>query len=109
MDSLIEKETLYAGKKYISFKPGTKVKFHFETKRKDNGKVIDDSRKVNKPMELVIGKKFKLEVWEVIVQKMALCEVAKFTCDQSVSKTYICMAYLSSDYLVVGAAISICF
>lgn len=35
-------------------------------------------------MELVLGKKFKLEVWEVIVQKMALNEVAKFTVDQSV-------------------------
>jgi len=30
------------------------------------------------PMELVLGKKFKLEVWEAIVQKMALNEVACF-------------------------------
>lgn len=36
-------------------------------------------------MELVIGKKFKFEVWEVIVQKMALNEVAKFHVDKSVS------------------------
>lgn len=35
-------------------------------------------------MELVLGKKFKLEVWEVIVQKMAVNEVAKFTVDKSV-------------------------
>jgi len=37
-------------------------------------------------MELVLGKKFKLEVWEVIVQKMSLNEVAKFTVHKSVSK-----------------------
>lgn len=36
-------------------------------------------------MELVLGKKFKLEVWEVIVQKMSLNEVAKFTVHKSVS------------------------
>lgn len=36
-------------------------------------------------MELVLGKKFKLEVWEVIVQKMSLNEVAKFTVHKMVS------------------------
>jgi len=36
-------------------------------------------------MELVLGKKFKFEVWEVIVQMMALNEVATFTVDKSVS------------------------
>lgn len=35
-------------------------------------------------MELVIGKKFKLEVWETVVQAMAVGEVAKFTVDKSV-------------------------
>lgn len=87
-ESLIKKETIHPGKKYIPFKSGTKVKFHFETRRSDNQKVIDDSRK-SKPMELVIGKKFKLEVWEVIVQKMALCEVARFEVDSSVSITLL--------------------
>lgn len=38
-------------------------------------------------MELVLGKQFKLEVWEVIVQKMALNEVAVFTVDKSVNIT----------------------
>lgn len=37
------------------------------------------------PMVLVLGKKFKLEVWEAIVQQMALNEVAEFTVDKSVS------------------------
>lgn len=48
-------------------------------------RIVDDSKKINKPMELVLGKKFKLEVWEVIVQKMSLNEVAKFTVHKSVS------------------------
>lgn len=39
-------------------------------------------------MELVLGKKFKLEVWEVMVQKMALDEVAKFTVDKSLVSQY---------------------
>lgn len=84
-EALIKKETVYSGTKYIPMKAGVKVKFHFETQRADNKKVIDDSRKINKPLELVLGKKFKLEVWEVIVQKMALHEVARFTVDKSVS------------------------
>lgn len=37
-----------------------------------------------KPIDLVLGKKFKLEVWEVIVQKMAINEVAQFTVHKSV-------------------------
>lgn len=35
-------------------------------------------------MELIIGKKFKFEVWEAIVKKMSLNEVAKFRVDKSV-------------------------
>lgn len=81
-EALIKKVTIYAGSKYIPLTSGTKVKFHYETKRSDNGKTIDDSRNLRE-MELVLGKKFKLEVWEVIVQKMSLHEVAKFTVDKS--------------------------
>ncbi|XP_046837996.1 AH receptor-interacting protein isoform X7 [Vespa crabro] len=40
------------------------------------------------PMELILGKKFKLEVWEVIVQKMALNEVACFKIDKSLVTAY---------------------
>lgn len=87
-EALIKKETIYAGTKYIPLTSGTKVKFHYETKRADNTKVIDDSRKNEKPMELVLGKKFKLEVWEVIVQKMSLNEVARFTVDKSLVQQY---------------------
>ncbi|XP_046144247.1 AH receptor-interacting protein isoform X2 [Osmia bicornis bicornis] len=43
---------------------------------------------MGRPMELVLGKKFKLEVWEVIVQKMALNEVACFRIDKSLVTAY---------------------
>ncbi|CAG9858740.1 unnamed protein product [Phyllotreta striolata] len=106
---LIVKETIYAGTESVSFKDGTKVggniqiflkfsglrpfqvHFHFQTRLCNNDNtLLDDSRKLGtgKPMELVLGKKFKLEVWEVIVQKMALKEVAKFTVDKSLCIQY---------------------
>lgn len=47
--------------------------------------MVDDSKKMGKPMELIIGKKFKFEVWEAIVKKMSLNEVASFRVDRSVS------------------------
>jgi AH receptor-interacting protein len=87
-EALIKKETVYVGSKYIPLKAGCKVKFHYETKRADNQKIIDDSRKTNKLFELVLGKKFKLEVWEVIVQKMSLNEVARFHVDKSLVQQY---------------------
>lgn len=65
-----------------------KVSFHFQTRISNEEKtLLDDSRKIGpgKPIELVLGKKFKLEVWEVIVQKMAVNEVAQFTVDKSVT------------------------
>lgn len=37
------------------------------------------------PFELVIGKKFKLEVFEAIIQRMALNEVAQFTVNKKVN------------------------
>lgn len=49
--------------------------------------MIDDSKKCGKPMELIIGKKFKFEVWEAIVKKMSLNEVAKFRVNKSVRKS----------------------
>jgi AH receptor-interacting protein len=62
------------------------VSFHFQTRKCDAEQtIVDDSRKLGKPMELVLGKKFKFEVWEAVVQMMALNEVATFTVDKSVS------------------------
>lgn len=68
------------------------IYFHFQTRRCDPDKtLLDDSRKMGKgkPMEIVLGKQFKLEVWEVILQKMALNEVAEFTVDKSVSSFFL--------------------
>lgn len=87
-EALIKKETVYVGSKYVPLSAGCKVKFHYETRRADNQKIIDDSRKTDKVFELVLGKKFKLEVWEVIVQKMSLNEVARFHVDKSLVQQY---------------------
>lgn len=53
------------------------------------------------PMELILGKKFKLEVWEAIVQKMALNEVACFKVDKSVCLQYSLFkhVYLLLEYV----------
>ncbi|XP_014206075.1 AH receptor-interacting protein [Copidosoma floridanum] len=89
MDSLIVKKVLHTGNKEVTFIPGTKVIFHFKTTKCDSDKtVIDDSKKMGKPMELVLGKQFKLEVWEAIVQKMSVNEVATFTVDKSLVTAY---------------------
>lgn len=110
-DALIEKNILYNGSKFIPFTDGTKVtykiqnfpnvhhskhsqipidsqvKFHYQTRTcRDNDVqcLLDDSKKTNRPMELIIGKKFKLEVWEAILKNMSLNEVAKFRVHKSV-------------------------
>lgn len=63
--------------------------FHFKTTKCDSEKtVIDDSKKMGKPMELVLGKQFKLEVWEAIIPKMSVNEVSVFTVDKSVIKSF---------------------
>ena len=69
------------------FPDGTKVKFHFVTKKcDDDGTVLDDSRKWEKPMELIIGKKFKLEAWEMCLKTMRVGEVSSYV----VKRIYAC-------------------
>lgn len=61
--------------------------FHYRTSLCD-GTVLDDSRTMggrSKPMELILGKKFKLPVWEQVVTTMREEEIAEFTCDVKVS------------------------
>ncbi|XP_063973879.1 AH receptor-interacting protein [Diachasmimorpha longicaudata] len=84
---LIVKNVLHSGTQEVDFVPGSKVFFHFRTMKLD-GTIIDDSKKMGRPMELVLGKKFKLEVWEAIVQKMTLNEVSKFRVDKSLVSSY---------------------
>ncbi|XP_073421675.1 aryl-hydrocarbon-interacting protein-like 1 isoform X4 [Dendrobates tinctorius] len=65
--------------KYIT---GSKVTFHFRTLKCDSDRtVIDDSKKVGVPMEIIIGNMFKLEVWEILLASMRIGEVAEFWCD----------------------------
>ncbi|MBN3301143.1 AIP protein, partial [Amia calva] len=60
----------------------SQVVFHYVSALLD-GSVLDDSRALGsgKPMELILGKKFKLPVWERVVSTMKEGEVAQFTCD----------------------------
>ncbi|XP_027001947.1 aryl-hydrocarbon-interacting protein-like 1 isoform X2 [Tachysurus fulvidraco] len=47
----------------------------------DDRTVLDDSKKVGVPMEVVIGNMFKLDVWENLLKSMRIGEVAEFWCD----------------------------
>ncbi|XP_073699064.1 AH receptor-interacting protein [Garra rufa] len=82
----IQKKVISPGKGELStFPDGTKVKFHYRTSLCD-GTLVDDSRTMgghshSKPMELILGKKFKLPVWEQVVTTMREGEIAEFTCD----------------------------
>ncbi|XP_075220398.1 AH receptor-interacting protein [Lycorma delicatula] len=85
----IKKTVIHTGSVHKPPETGSKVYFHFQTRLKDDDEtVIDDSRKMGKPMELILGKKFKLEVWEVILSAMAVNEVARFDVDKSLVLTY---------------------
>ncbi|XP_066443396.1 AH receptor-interacting protein isoform X1 [Eleutherodactylus coqui] len=66
------------------YRHGTKATFHYRTLLcDDNRTLLDDSSTREKPMELIIGKKFKLPVWETIICSMREGEVAEFLCDTS--------------------------
>ncbi|KAL4640569.1 AH receptor-interacting protein [Arapaima gigas] len=87
----IQKRVLSAGKGDLpTFPDGTKVVFHYRTSLLD-GKVLDDSRTMGgrcKAMELILGKKFKLPVWEHVVTTMREGEIAEFTCDTKHTALY---------------------
>lgn len=53
--------------------------------------VIDDSKQVGQPMNIIIGNMFKLEVWETLLTSMRLGEVAEFWCDTIVSSHTACL------------------
>ena len=64
------------------------VTFHYQTRLCDDEQtVVDNSRKDAdpKPMELVMGKKFKLEIWELCLKTMRQGEVASFTVEPQVN------------------------
>ena len=50
--------------------------------------VVDDSRTLGTgPFELLVGRKFKLGVWEDMVKTMKIGEIAEFICPFKVSST----------------------
>jgi AH receptor-interacting protein len=44
----------------------------------DDRTLLDNSKSIEKPMELIFGKKFKLEIWEELLKSMRVKEVAEF-------------------------------
>eukprot|EP00058_Branchiostoma_floridae_P026536 XP_002612027.1 hypothetical protein BRAFLDRAFT_59716 [Branchiostoma floridae] len=84
----VKKRVLYAGTgDVVDYQEGTKAVFHYETCKLDEPPtVLDDSRSQEKPMELIFGKKFKLEIWEKCLMSMRVGEVAEFVCEPRVEK-----------------------
>jgi len=95
----IQKKVLHAGKGVVpEFIDGTKVKFHFVAKQlNDEGTVLDDSRKWAQPMELIFGKKFKLESWEMSIRTMRIGEVASFKTKRVYTHSYPLVAKTLRD------------
>ncbi|WAR03984.1 AIP-like protein [Mya arenaria] len=80
----IYKKVLHAGVgDNPDYEDGTKT-----TKCDDERTVIDDSHRYDKPMEIILGKKFKLEVWEALLKTMRPKEVAEFTVDKKHLEQY---------------------
>ena len=98
MDQRVKKRVLHAGRGDLpAFADGDRVKFHFRTETTEGEPtVLDDSRKY-KPMELILGKQFKLEVLEACVKTMLLGEVAEFTIDKALLHTYPIVAKTLRD------------
>jgi len=95
----IQKKVLHAGRGDLpQFGPGTKCTFHFVARRLDSENTqLDDSRKWVKPMELIFGKKFKLESWELSLETMRLGEVASFTTKRVYTHSYPIVAKTLRD------------
>uniref|UniRef100_T1J6F3 peptidylprolyl isomerase n=1 Tax=Strigamia maritima TaxID=126957 RepID=T1J6F3_STRMM len=87
---LITKTIIHAGNGDLpDFAENTKVTFHFRTQKQDEAEtILDDSRQLGKPMEIFIGKKFKMEAWEQCVKTMRIGEVARFSVAKSLVATY---------------------
>lgn len=96
----IQKSLVHAGKHPVNYVDGTKVYFHYKTIIRETGTVLDDSKKLNeaKPMELIIGKKFKLEAWERALKTMWLNEVAKFSVTKDILHDYPVAAKQLREY-----------
>lgn len=72
----------------------------------DDRTVLDDSKKVGVPMEVVFGNMFKLDVWEILLRSMRIGEVAEFWCDIIVSSIFLWLTLViySNDWTDVRLA-----
>ncbi|XP_041341274.1 aryl-hydrocarbon-interacting protein-like 1 [Pyrgilauda ruficollis] len=79
----VRKKILHGGQGELpKLQDGSKFTFHFQTLKDDFERtVIDDSREAGMPMEIIVGKMFKLEIWETLLSSMRTGEVAEFWCD----------------------------
>ncbi|ESO05839.1 hypothetical protein HELRODRAFT_184898 [Helobdella robusta] len=86
----ISKRVLFASKYDLpNYEKDTKIYFRYQTRLCDNDHtVLDDNRKDKKPLELIIGKQFKLEVWETCLKSMRPNEVASFIVHASLVSNY---------------------
>eukprot|EP00088_Acartia_fossae_P069736 TRINITY_DN9187_c0_g1_i2.p1 TRINITY_DN9187_c0_g1~~TRINITY_DN9187_c0_g1_i2.p1 ORF type:complete len:328 (-),score=80.08 TRINITY_DN9187_c0_g1_i2:217-1200(-) len=86
----IQKKVLHAGHGEMpQFPDGTKVKYHYVAKlMNEEGTLLDDSRSWKKPMELIFGKKFKMESWEMSLRTMRIGEVASFRTKKIYTHSY---------------------
>ncbi|XP_069135349.1 AH receptor-interacting protein-like [Argopecten irradians] len=102
----IVKRIFYGGAGELPhFSDNTKLFFHYRTTKCDEEKtLLDDSRKHDKPMELIVGKKFKLEVWETCLVTMREKEVAEFTVSTAHAASYPLVAKSLRDIFEKGSA-----
>nr|ACO14554.1 AH receptor-interacting protein [Caligus clemensi] len=102
---LCEKKIIYGGHSSevgpVEWRVGTRITFHFVTKTLD-GKVLDDSRKWSKPMELILGKRFRLEIWETALSTMRIGEIATFKVDKRATYNYPVVAKTLRDTFIPG-------
>ncbi|NWX18176.1 AIPL1 protein, partial [Aegotheles bennettii] len=79
----VKKKILHGGQGELpKLEDGSKITFHFQTLKDDFERtVIDDSREAGIPMEIIVGKMFKMEIWETLLSSMRIGEVAEFWCD----------------------------
>uniref|UniRef100_A0A8V5GAK5 AIP/AIPL N-terminal FKBP-type PPIase domain-containing protein n=1 Tax=Melopsittacus undulatus TaxID=13146 RepID=A0A8V5GAK5_MELUD len=84
----VRKKILHGGQGELpKLQDGSKITFHFQTLKDDFERtVIDDSREAGIPMEIIVGKMFKLEIWETLLSSMRTGEVAEFWCDAIVEE-----------------------
>ncbi|KAL1396910.1 hypothetical protein pipiens_010156 [Culex pipiens pipiens] len=79
-ESKIVKRTLHAGTRAVPFRDGTRIRFHYQTRKLD-GTVLDDSREQGKPMELVLGKKRRDTLHFPLIEIVTLMNQFLFACD----------------------------